>query len=72
MKPGLMLLALMASAAGATPTTRDAQDEWWTPGFNARVRIEACGATQSVAASSGSGTTSRKASLTGHCWSASR
>lgn len=38
----MMLLALAAGAASATPPGRDAQGEWWTPGFNARVRIESC------------------------------
>jgi len=35
-------MALAASAATAEPR-RDVLGEWWTPGFNARVRIEACG-----------------------------
>ena len=43
MRATLMLLALAGGAAGAAPPGRDAQGEWWTPGFNARVRIEACG-----------------------------
>ncbi len=34
------LVFLSASASAAPPT---AYDEWWTPGFNARVRIEPCG-----------------------------
>jgi uncharacterized protein (DUF2147 family) len=45
MRAILMLLVLWStgSAAVAAPPVRDAQGEWWTPGFNARVRIEACG-----------------------------
>jgi len=36
-------LLLLASGAGAAEPPRDLLGEWWTPGFNARVRIEACG-----------------------------
>jgi uncharacterized protein (DUF2147 family) len=36
-----LLLAGMAGTAGAAPGT--ITGEWWTPGFNARVRIEPCG-----------------------------
>jgi len=36
-----LLLAGMAGTAGAAPNT--ITGEWWTPGFNARVRIEPCG-----------------------------
>lgn len=43
MRPAALLLALAASAASAAPSGLDAHGEWWTPGFNARVRIEACG-----------------------------
>lgn len=42
MKPAPMFLALACSAASAAATPPDAQGEWWTPGFNARVRIGAC------------------------------
>ena len=38
-----MLLWLACHGAGAAPVPNDAQGEWWTPGFHARVRIEACG-----------------------------
>lgn len=44
MRSTLTALALVASAASAMPATPDVHGEWWTPGFNARVRIEACGA----------------------------
>lgn len=44
MRPASMVvLALACGAAGAAPPGHDALGEWWTPGFNARVRIEACG-----------------------------
>jgi len=43
MRAAACLLALACCSAVATPPARDAQGEWWTPGFNARVRIEACG-----------------------------
>lgn len=43
MRSAAMALTLAASGVGATPTAPDAQGDWWTPGFNARVRIEACG-----------------------------
>ena len=45
MRSTAMVLALVLApvAASAAPTAPDAQGEWWTPGFNARVRIEACG-----------------------------
>jgi uncharacterized protein (DUF2147 family) len=36
-----LLLAGMAGTAGAAAST--ITGEWWTPGFNARVRIEPCG-----------------------------
>jgi uncharacterized protein (DUF2147 family) len=42
MRAALWLL-LLASGAGAAEPPRDLLGEWWTPGFNARVRIEACG-----------------------------
>ena len=35
------LLLLGAASANAAPST--IAGEWWTPGFNARVRIEPCG-----------------------------
>jgi len=43
MKAALLWLALACTAAPAAELGRDVQGEWWTPGFNARVRIEACG-----------------------------
>jgi uncharacterized protein (DUF2147 family) len=43
MRAALGALALVSGMAGAAPPGLDAQGEWWTPGFNARVRIEACG-----------------------------
>ena len=43
MKAALLWLALAWTAAPAAEPGRDVQGEWWTPGFNARVRIEACG-----------------------------
>lgn len=43
MRSTLMLLALAGSAASAAPPGLEANGEWWTPGFNARVRIDACG-----------------------------
>ena len=45
MRSTAMVLALVLApvAASAAPTAPDAQGEWWTPGFNARVRIEPCG-----------------------------
>lgn len=39
----VLALALAGSAASVAPTGLDAHGEWWTLGFNARVRIEACG-----------------------------
>jgi uncharacterized protein (DUF2147 family) len=39
----LWALSLAGGAAGAAPTGQAAEGEWWTPGYNARVRIEACG-----------------------------
>jgi uncharacterized protein (DUF2147 family) len=42
MRAALLALLLTGSAFAAEPH-RDLQGEWWTPGFNARVRIEACG-----------------------------
>jgi uncharacterized protein (DUF2147 family) len=39
-----LLLALACAAADAAPAPRDARGEWWTPGFQARVRIDTCGA----------------------------
>ncbi|MBN8225785.1 MAG: DUF2147 domain-containing protein [Xanthomonadales bacterium] len=42
MRAAPWVLALVTGVAGAAPAGRDAQGEWWTPGFNARVRIEAC------------------------------
>ncbi|MCW5636855.1 MAG: DUF2147 domain-containing protein [Rubrivivax sp.] len=38
-----LLLPALAGPAFAAEPPRDVQGEWWTPGFNARVRIEACG-----------------------------
>lgn len=43
MKAAAVWLALATTAASAAEPARDVQGEWWTPGFNARVRIEACG-----------------------------
>ena len=43
MRAALMALALTSLAASAAPATADPHGEWWTPGFNARVRIETCG-----------------------------
>ena len=43
MRSALLLLALAAGTTRAAPPGLDAHGEWWTPGFNARVRIEACG-----------------------------
>ncbi len=43
MRSTLMLLALAGSAASAAPPGLEANGEWWTPGFHARVRIDACG-----------------------------
>jgi len=37
-----LLLALLCAAPPAMAQP-DATGEWWTPGFGARVRIEACG-----------------------------
>jgi uncharacterized protein (DUF2147 family) len=42
MKAALLWLALAWTAVPAAEPGRDVQGEWWTPGFNARVRIEAC------------------------------
>jgi len=42
MKAALLPLLLAGSACAAAEPARDLQGEWWTPGFNARVRIEAC------------------------------
>jgi uncharacterized protein (DUF2147 family) len=39
----VLALTLAAAAAGDARGDQDALGEWWTPGFNARVRIEACG-----------------------------
>jgi len=38
----LLLLAVVATSAAADPG-HGVLGEWWTPGFNARVRIETCG-----------------------------
>lgn len=38
-----LLALLLTGSAFAAEAHRDVQGEWWTPGFNARVRIEACG-----------------------------
>jgi len=38
----LLLLAAVTTSAVADPG-RDLLGEWWTPGFQARVRIEPCG-----------------------------
>lgn len=43
MRPLALALALAGGASSAAPPGHDVQGEWWTPGFNARVRIEACG-----------------------------
>ena len=43
MKAALLPLLLAGSSCAAAEPARDLQGEWWTPGFNARVRIEACG-----------------------------
>jgi uncharacterized protein (DUF2147 family) len=43
MKAALLWLALAWTAAPAAGPGTDVQGDWWTPGFNARVRIEACG-----------------------------
>ena len=44
MKPALLIAALaLAGPAGAQPAGGGIAGEWWTPGFNARVRIEPCG-----------------------------
>jgi len=56
-----LLLAGMAGTAGAAPNT--ITGEWWTPGFNARVRIEPA-ATRCAGASFGCGTTHPRASST--------
>jgi uncharacterized protein (DUF2147 family) len=37
------LLLAMAAQVRAAPAHADIVGEWWTPGFSARVRIEACG-----------------------------
>jgi uncharacterized protein (DUF2147 family) len=42
MRAALLLLVLASGASAAAPMS-DLLGEWWTPGFNARVRIEACG-----------------------------
>jgi uncharacterized protein (DUF2147 family) len=39
----LVVLALAGGTAGTPAAGLDVHGEWWTPGFNARVRIEACG-----------------------------
>ena len=40
----ILATLLLASAAGTTGAAPSAiAGEWWTPGFNARVRIEPCG-----------------------------
>jgi uncharacterized protein (DUF2147 family) len=38
----LLILTLVTAGAAADPG-RDLLGEWWTPGFQARVRIEPCG-----------------------------
>lgn len=43
MRAVLLWLAMVLPAPAGAEPGRDAQGEWWTPGFNARVRIEACG-----------------------------
>ena len=46
MKAAALMLAVAAAASTAAPAAepgRGLQGEWWTPGFNARVRIDACG-----------------------------
>ena len=47
MKSELILAASVLLAApelhAQAAATSDVSGEWWTPGFNARVRIEACG-----------------------------
>ncbi|MGE0671419.1 MAG: DUF2147 domain-containing protein [Methylibium sp.] len=42
MRAAILPLLLAGGTCAADPL-RDLQGEWWTPGFNARVRIEACG-----------------------------
>lgn len=37
-----LLLVMLAAPASAEPRSQ-LIGEWWTPGFNARVRIQACG-----------------------------
>jgi uncharacterized protein (DUF2147 family) len=39
----VVLAVLAATAASPADARPDIAGEWWTPGFNARVRIEACG-----------------------------
>ncbi|HEU5296172.1 MAG TPA: DUF2147 domain-containing protein [Burkholderiaceae bacterium] len=39
----LLVALLMAAAAPVAHAQAHVTGEWWTPGFNARVRIEACG-----------------------------
>lgn len=43
MKPWMVALALGAVPAVQAQGTPSVAGEWWTPGFNARVRIEPCG-----------------------------
>lgn len=38
-----LTMTMTESAPAAAPPGPDARGEWWTPGFNARVRVEACG-----------------------------
>jgi uncharacterized protein (DUF2147 family) len=38
----LLLSAVLSTAASAQTTATPLLDEWWTPGFNARVKLAAC------------------------------
>lgn len=43
MRRTLVLALLMAAALAGARAQAPIHGEWWTPGFNARVRIEPCG-----------------------------
>ncbi len=43
MRSAVTAMALTSFAASATPNAPPVQGQWWTPGFNAPVRIETCG-----------------------------
>ena len=43
MRMALVLLALAGTSSALAEPRPDVLGEWWTPGFNARVRIEVCG-----------------------------